>query len=71
MKWSSAVTSRAHTSGWRNGTSATAVPTRNVVVAAAIAMQVNSGSNRPGRSPAGSAGAAAEPGDGGYGYTDS
>ena len=71
MKWSSDVTSRAHISGWRSGTRATAVPTRSVVVAAAIAWQVNSGSYSPGRWPAGSAGASVEPGDGGYGYIDS
>ena len=71
MKWSSDVTSRAHINGWRSGTRATAVPTRSVVVAAAIAWQVNSGSYSPGRWPAGSAGASVEPGDGGYGYTES
>ena len=70
LKWSRVLTSRAHSSGWRNGSRATAVPTRSVVVCSASAWHVRSGSNSAGRWPTGSCGDDVEPGSGGYGYTD-
>ena len=71
LKWSSVATSRAQSSGCRSGTSATAEPTRSVVVCKASAWHVNNGSNSAGRSPTGSLGDSAEPGSGGYGYSES